>query len=690
MVSPKMAPYPDDSSPSLKGRSDEKSPDTPPPEYERFLDNQGKGTEVPFAEYKIPMEDVMSAASPIKLKVEYNNCVVATKPFKDADEEISFGKMDKEFDPWALPELQDNSTKWKDLGFMGKVKRVVIEWFGKVVLLLALLYMFICSLSFLSAAFRLLGGKTAGEAFSSNAVLSNPICGLMIGVLATVLVQSSSTTTSIVVSMVAAEILYVEQAIPIVMGANIGTSVTNTIVSIFQAHDRNEFRRAFAGATIHDVFNWLSVLILLPLEIATQYLYHLSDMIVKSMHLESNEATDIELLSVITKPFTDKVIQVDKKVITKIAVGDESAQSDSLIKKWCITEKVTELVNVTIEANVTSEGYDNSTRLQNITVEMEHTRKVPIQKCDHLFVNSDLSDTVIGVIMLIVSLAILCACLIAMVKLLHSLLRGQISSVIKKTINSDFPGCMSWLTGYIAILVGAAMTLLVQSSSIFTSALTPLIGIGVVSLDRAYPLTLGANIGTTATGLLAALASSEGKLANALQIAFCHLLFNISGIILWYPIPPARRVPIKIAKIFGNTTAKYRWFAALYLICMFFLFPGIVFALSIAGWQYLAAVGIPTLTSFLIIVFINVLQVKAPKCLPKKLRNWDWLPKWMHSLEPLDTVLTKLCRTCYWCPCCKETCKEKQKDFNVSHLSQVPLKESDFYDKLVLSKETVV
>ena len=91
-----------------------------------------------------------------------------------------------------------------ELDGWGKVKRVAVT-FGKVVLLLGLLYMFICSLDFLSSAFRLLGGKAAGEAFASNKILSNPVAGLMIGILATVLVQSSSTTTSIVVSMVASQ-----------------------------------------------------------------------------------------------------------------------------------------------------------------------------------------------------------------------------------------------------------------------------------------------------------------------------------------------------------------------------------------------------------------------------------------------------------------------------------------------------
>lgn len=61
--------------------------------------------------------------------------------------------------------------------------------------------------------------------------------------------------------------LSVTKAIPIVMGANIGTSVTNTIVSMGQITNKNDFRRAFAGATVHDVFNWMTVLVLLPVEV---------------------------------------------------------------------------------------------------------------------------------------------------------------------------------------------------------------------------------------------------------------------------------------------------------------------------------------------------------------------------------------------------------------------------------------
>ena len=91
-----------------------------------------------------------------------------------------------------------------DLNTCEKIKRVVVDWFTKPVLIIGLLYFFICSLDLMSSAFRLLGGKEAGEVFADNKLLQNPICGLMIGILATVLVQSSSTSTSIVVSVVAA------------------------------------------------------------------------------------------------------------------------------------------------------------------------------------------------------------------------------------------------------------------------------------------------------------------------------------------------------------------------------------------------------------------------------------------------------------------------------------------------------
>lgn len=105
-------------------------------------------------------------------------------------------------------------------------------------------------------------------------------------------------------------VLNVQQAIYIIMGANIGTSVTNTIVSLAQVGKKNEFRRAFGAATVHDMFNWLGVLILLPVEVFTGYLYRTTSVILKSMNVKSNEEVKIELLKKLTKPLTSRIIQV--------------------------------------------------------------------------------------------------------------------------------------------------------------------------------------------------------------------------------------------------------------------------------------------------------------------------------------------------------------------------------------------
>ena len=270
-----------------------------------------------------------------------------------------------------------------------------------------------------------------------------------------------------------------------------------------------------------------------------------------------------------------------------------------------------------------------------------------------LFHDTGMSDTVVGLIMLALSLTLLCTCLIFMVKILHSMLRGRIAHVIRSTLNADFPGCLKHLTGYVAMLVGAGMTILVQSSSVFTSAMTPLVGLGVIEIERMYPLTLGSNIGTTATGVLAALAASGDRLAPALQIAFAHLFFNISGILLFYPVP-VMRVPIKLAKIMGDTTAEYRWFAAAYLIAMFLLLPAAVFSLSLLGMiPLMVIIGLVFLLATFVLV-VNVLQNKRPSALHPRLRCWDWLPECLRSLAPMDRVLCRMLRCCP-CACLKQS-----------------------------------
>ena len=503
--------------------------------------------------------------------------------------------------------------------------------FGRFIGLLLLLYIFICSLTFLTDAFRLIAGRYASSIFK-NETMTNPIVGLMIGVLFTVLVQSSSTCTTVIVALVASKVVNVETAIPMVMGANIGTSMTSTLVSLTQMAEPEAYERAFSAATVHDCFNWLSVIFMLVIEVTTHYLRDVSGAIINATFVENANTTAEKppgMLKTITKPLTKKVIQIDKKVLecwgehaTNTTECDDKLQRDRLLKVFCDDDQK--------------------------------------EYCGFLFNNPSMSDAAIGGILLVLALVILSGCLLMIVKLLRSILEGSMANVLKKFINADIP-YVPWLTGYIAMIVGAIMTFIVQSSSVFSSTLTPMVGVGLITVERVYPLLLGSNIGTTTTAFLAAMA--EGK-PETLQIALCHLFFNLTGILIFYPIP-FMRWPLGICRMLGRTTARYRWFALFYLFFMFFFLPGIVMALSLAGTTVLMGILAPIIIVLVIIIIINILQAQHGefKCqcasfkgiqvwLPSWLRNWDFLPLWMHSLDPVDKLLRKVGSVC--CGCCAE------------------------------------
>jgi len=516
-------------------------------------------------------------------------------------------------------DFRDDSKPWAQLSAAekGTLTLVVLV---KLCLIAGALYFFICSLSFLADGFRLVGGKQAGEVFRNSEVFNNPVSGVLVGVLATVLVQSSSTSTSIFITMVAATLLTVKQAIPLVMGANIGTSVTSTIVALGQSGDRNEFRRAFAAATVHDMFNFCSVLVLLPLEVMTGYLYALSKALIDATPgLESGEKPP-DILKKLTKPFTSKIIKIDKNLIKQIA----AAENDE---------------------------------------ELQELQDAKMLK--HLFGNEDVdaSDTFVGIMVLVVALLILCVTLFIIVYLLKSILKGQIAVWLHKSVNGHVPDIrcggeggfkipMGWLSGYLAMLVGLGLTICVQSSSITTSALTPLVGVGVLKVERMYPTVLGANIGTCITGVLAALAADASKLFLTLQVAYAHLFFNLTGIVIWYGIWPLRAIPINAAKYLGDTTAQYRWFALVYLAVCFFIVPAIFMGFSMAGVVPLVILITLTILVGLFVAVVNVLQARRPQYLPAKLRTWAWLPEPLRSLRPYDVhIFGPLGRACV---CCKK------------------------------------
>ncbi|XP_073914855.1 sodium-dependent phosphate transport protein 2A isoform X5 [Castor canadensis] len=449
----------------------------------------------------------------------------------------------------------------------------------RVPLMLAFLYLFVCSLDVLSSAFQLAGGKVAGDIFKDNAILSNPVAGLVVGILVTVLVQSSSTSTSIIVSMVSSGLLEVSSAIPIIMGSNIGTSVTNTIVALMQAGDRTDFRRAFAGATVHDCFNWLSVLVLLPLEAATGYLHHITGLVVASFNIRGGRDAP-DLLKIITEPFTKLIIQLDKSVITSIATGDESLRNHSLIRIWCHTDPMEASTSMSrAEAN-------SSLTLRNATME----------KCNHLFVDTRLPDLAVGLILLASSLVLLCTCLILLVKMLNSLLKGQVAKVIQKVINTG--ACSS-----------------------NTLLLTQPAGTGV-PCRLPCSLHLGHRLLCHGGGCRHDLHCPE---------QFCvHLGHD-----------PTHRPGCDQhrASLPTHTGLQHRHNHHCH--------PGSPgqpqgeAVQLLPGWQAMIGVGAPFGALLVFVVLVNVLQSRSPGRLPKWLQTWDFLPHWMHSLQPLDHLITR-------------------------------------------------
>lgn len=462
------------------------------------------------------------------------------------------------------------------------------EWgliFLGICAVLFFLYFFLVGLDLLGNSAKVIGGCTAGALFGDD---TNPVAGLMIGILATVLIQSSSSTTSIIVSLVGADSVSVKAGIYMVMGANIGTSVTNTIVAMGHLGDGDELERAFAGATVHDMFNFLSVGILFPLEIITHYLYWLSRWSVGGGD-DAREGQGEKWtgpLKRIVGPLTKTIIVPNKSVPKDIAKG-----------KTC---------DAYYPVNCTDGILDAS-----------NCKKVGLIKCDKkagcpAFFQDGATrrqDEISGAVCFVLGLAILVVCLVGLVTCLQKMLMSMSNRILYKATN---------INGYLAIVIGAGITVLVQSSSITTSALTPFVGMGALRLEQMFPLTLGANIGTTVTGLLASLVSNG---TNALQVALCHLYFNISGIIIWFPVPFMRRVPISMAMSLGKTTRVWRGFPILYILVIFGIVPLLLLGLSslfMQGSKGFTVLG-SLITSFLILFIVYMVYKWKKAGLKEKL-----------------------------------------------------------------------
>lgn len=449
---------------------------------------------------------------------------------------------DVDFDEEEAEEIQD--ATWQEV-YETCCCHTGQEWLviaGFIFALCVALYFFLFGLDMLGSGAKVLTGCTSGNLLSKDL---NPIAGLMIGILVTVLLQSSSTTTSIIVALVSAKAINTKNGIYMIMGANIGTSVTNTIVSMGFLGNGDELERAFAGATVHDMFNFLTVIIMLPVEAATGMLYHMT----KAMTPGTVDKADKweGPLKKIVSPLTKTIIVANKSVSKDLATKKKES-CDEYYPAVC--------KNGIRDAKNCKGGLISCDKKSN--------------KCPAFFQEgaTQKDDEISGFVVLFIGLVVLITCLIVLVNLLQKLLLGTSTRILYKATN---------VNGYIGMAIGMGITLLVQSSSITTSVLTPLVGINVLHLEQMLPLTLGANIGTTFTGLMAAMVSGS---KDSLQVALAHLFFNIIGIIIWYPIPFMRKFPLDGARKLGKATRIWRGFPIVYLFMAFFLIPLLLLGVS--------------------------------------------------------------------------------------------------------------
>ncbi len=387
-----------------------------------------------------------------------------------------------------------------------------IELVARLAWFVLMVYVFLVAIKLFGISAKIVGADTARSLFSG---LENPFAGLAVGILATVLMQSSSATTSLAVILVGGGELTVAQAVPVVMGANVGTSITNTLVSLGHISQGEAFRRAFAGATVHDIFNLLTVAILLPVELLTRrlcgvgYLQGAATWLVDFLHLQGRGG---------------KFHSPINTAVEWLAEWIKACFSNLLDLEWA----------------------------QTFYQDFLHMKKEPL----------------LGGILLVIAIAALIFALIAITKNMRILMANRIEVWLNQVLTRS---------GLLGLAIGAIITAIVQSSSITTSLLIPMFGAGVLKIEAGFPIMVGANIGTTVTAMLAAMVAG----GNGLIIAFVHLLFNVSGTVIFFPFPPMRRIPIILAQKLADLTIRNRVWVLIYVFGVFFVIP----ILGIVIWK---------------------------------------------------------------------------------------------------------
>ncbi len=359
----------------------------------------------------------------------------------------------------------------------------------------AFIYLLLAGVSTIGAGFKWASGGAEG-AEKIFAFATNPVVGVILGTLSTALVQSSSTVTSVIVGLVAGGVP-VSIAVPMIMGANMGTTITNTIVALGDVKDGKTFNKAFRASTVHDSFNLYSIVIFLPIEAIFHPLERMGG------------------------------------ALSNMLVGDFNASMKGINFIGALTKPPAEWIQGRL---------------------------------------AGMSDTLGGIVMAAIGIGFIFMSVARLGKVLGAVMRGPAKQIVDKSFAAG---------PVVGILAGTMITVLVQSSSTTTSLVVPLAAAGVLSLRQVYPFTLGANIGTCITAVLAATAVSGVGAGVAMQIAMVHLLYNVFGVIVFAAVPFLYDLPVRSAEWLGNKTEKHRGWAFGYIGLVFFLLPGSVLAVQV-------------------------------------------------------------------------------------------------------------
>lgn len=409
--------------------------------------------------------------------------------------------------------------------------------------------LFLGAVNVFFVAIKLLGafkdiGSGMGESLMAD-LATQPILGLLLGILITSVIQSSSTTTSIVVGLAASGVFgdspeqAMQAAVPLIMGANIGTTVTNTIVSFGHIDASAEFKRAFSAATVHDIFNFMAVILLLPLQVATNFLGILS---VRLADLLAGTG-GLSLASPLRYIVSPQVHAVE-------ALFFHQAIIDFVIIVALVIGLVLSLGFLTGRTHKEKTG-----RGPTIGVILAISIVALAVKTWHQFIfTQPTAEFIFGLGALLFALWVMV-----------TIMRSVVLDRAQRLFNKYF-----FTTPIRAMVVGMLLTALVQSSSVTTSLVVPLAGAGLVTLAQVFPYTLGANLGTTITAFMAAVSLAE---PIALAVALAHLLFNLLGILIIFPLKVVRRIPLFLAEQLAEGASRWKLLPFAYVLCLYVILP---------------------------------------------------------------------------------------------------------------------